>query len=152
MIIDNLGLAGRLNIVLTDANGNIKDERTVKNLVVNSGLGYITDRMTANTTSVMSHMGVGSDNTAVDPTDTDLGTLVGSRKALDSDNRSGSNNESIVYIATFDPGEATGALTEAGIFNASTSGVMLCRTVFSVINKAAGDTLQITWTITLSAS
>jgi hypothetical protein len=152
MIIDNLGLAGRLNIVLTDANGNIKDERTVKNLVVNSGLGYITDRMTANTTSVMSHMGVGSDNTSVDPADTDLGTLVGSRKALDSDNRSGSDNESIVYIATFDPGEATGALTEAGIFNASTSGVMLCRTVFSVINKAAGDTLQITWTITLSAS
>jgi hypothetical protein len=29
---------------------------------------------------------------------------------------------------------------------------MLCRTVFSVVNKAADDTLQITWTITLSAS
>jgi hypothetical protein len=29
---------------------------------------------------------------------------------------------------------------------------MLCRTVFPVVNKQAGDTLQITWTVTLSAA
>ena len=31
-------------------------------------------------------------------------------------------------------------------------GDMLCRTVFSVVNKAADDTLSVTWTITLAAS
>ncbi len=56
-----------------------------------------------------------------------------------------------MYVATFSAGEGTGAVTEAGIFNASTSGTMLCRTVFSVVNKAAGDTLQVTWTVTFSA-
>jgi hypothetical protein len=28
---------------------------------------------------------------------------------------------------------------------------MLCRTTFAVVNKAADDTMTVTWTITLSA-
>ena len=40
--------------------------------------------------------------------------------------------------------------SEAGLLNASSSGTLLCRTVFSVINKASGDTLGITWTVTVS--
>jgi hypothetical protein len=56
-----------------------------------------------------------------------------------------------VYSASFGAGVGTGALTEAGIFNASSAGTLLCRTVFSVINKAANDTMSITWTVTLAA-
>ena len=44
------------------------------------------------------------------------------------------------------------AVTEAGVFNASSSGTMLCRTVFPVVNKGADDTMSVTWTITLTAS
>lgn len=149
---EKLGLSGRLTIVLKDAAGNTKEVRRVKNLVVNTGLGFITSRMVGTTDAVMSHMGLGSDTTAAAAGDTDLGSLLGTRKALDSATRSGPNNESIIYVATFDPGEGTGAVTEAGIFNASTAGTMLCRTVFPVVNKQAADTLQITWTLTLSAS
>jgi len=47
-------------------------------------------------------------------------------------------------------GYGTGAVSEAGIFNASSAGDMLARTVFSTINKAAADTLGITWTITVN--
>lgn len=54
-------------------------------------------------------------------------------------------------MSTFNPGEGTGAVTEAGVFNAATAADMLCRTVFAVVNKAATDTMVITWTITLSA-
>jgi hypothetical protein len=149
---ENLGLSGRLTIVLKDAKGNVKESREIKNLVVNSGLAYITSRMLGTATNVMSHMALGSGTTAASAGDTDLGSLLGSRKALDSSTQSGANNESIIYVATFDPGEGTGAVTEAGIFNAASSGVMLCRTVFPVVNKQAADTLQITWTVTLSAS
>lgn len=149
---EKLGLSGHLTITLKDAAGNTKEVREVKNLVVNTGLGFITSRMVGTTDAVMSHMGLGSDTTAAAAGDTDLGSLLGTRKALDSATRSGSSNESIIYVATFDPGEGTGAVTEAGIFNASTAGTMLCRTVFPVVNKQAADTLQITWTLTLSAS
>jgi hypothetical protein len=149
---ERLGLSGRLTIVLKDADGNVKDQRDVKNLVVNTGLAYITGRMLGTSPAVMSHMGLGSGSTAASAGDTDLGTLLGSRKALASSTQSGANNESIIYTTTFDPGEATGAVTEAGIFNNVSAGTMLCRTVFPVVNKQAGDTLQITWTVTLSAA
>ncbi len=47
-------------------------------------------------------------------------------------------------------GTGTGALTEAAVLNASSSGTMLCRTVFSAVNKGADDSVTITWTITIS--
>ena len=152
MINENLKLSGQLNIVLKDKAGNVKDEREVKNLVVNKGLEYIASRMKDASKSVMSHMGLGSGTTAAAGSQTDLVTLLGSREALDSTTISGSNNEKVVYVSAFEAGDATGAVTEAGIFNAASGGDMLCRTVFSVVNKAADDTMSVTWTITLSAS
>lgn len=152
MINENLKLSGQLSIVLKDKAGNVKDEREVKNLVVNKGLEYIASRMKDTSKGVMSHMGLGSGTTAAAAAQTDLVTLLGAREALDSTTIAGSSNEKIVYVSAFEAGDATGAVTEAGIFNASTSGDMLCRTVFSVVNKAADDTMSVTWTITLSAS
>jgi hypothetical protein len=152
MINENLKLSGQLNIVLKDKAGNIKANREVKNLVVNSGLAYIASRMVGTSKSTMSHMALGSSTTAAAAGQSDLVSVLGSREALDSTTISGSNNERVVYVSSFEAGDATGAVTEAGIFNAASSGDMLCRTVFSVVNKAADDTMSVTWTITLSAS
>ena len=152
MINENLKLSGQLSIVLKDKAGNIKDQREVKNLVVNAGLAYIASRMKDTTKGAMSHMALGSGTTAAAAANTDLGTLLGSREALDSTTIAGTNNEKVVYVSSFEAGDATGAVTEAGIFNAATSGDMLCRTVFAVVNKSADDTMSVTWTITLSAS
>ena len=149
---ENLNLSGQLDIVVFDKNGVVKQSETVKNLVVNVGLAYIISRMVGTAKSVMSHMAVGSGSAAVAAGDTTLGSQLGSRVALDSTTISGTNNEKVVYVTTFGAGAGTGAITEAGIFNASTSGDMLCRTVFSVVNKAAEDTMVITWTITLAAA
>lgn len=149
--IEQLKAAGKLSIVLKDEKGAVKETREIKNLVVNTGLAHITSRLLGTSSNVMSHMALGAGTTAAAAGDTALESQLGSRDALTSSTQSGTNNESIVYVATFSAGEATGAVTEAGIFNASTSGTMLCRTVFSVVNKAAGDTLQVTWTVTFSA-
>lgn len=149
--IETLRSRGRLSIVITDQYGQTKEKREVDNLVVNAGLAYITSRMVGVAKTVMSHMAVGSGTATAAAANTDLGNLLGSRKALTSTTISGANNESVVYVGTFNPGEGTGAVTEAGIFNAASSGDMLCRTVFAVVNKAATDTMVITWTITLSA-
>ena len=152
MIQENLKLSGQLNIVLKDKAGNIKEQREEKNLVVNSGLAFIVSRMTGTSKAVMSHMALGSGTTAAAASQTDLVSLLGSREVLDSSTIAGSNNEKVVYVSAFEAGDATGAVTEAGIFNAASSGDMLCRTVFSVVNKAADDTMSVTWTITLAAS
>ena len=55
---ENLGLSGKLTLILTDSNGVIKEERHLTNLIVNTGLGHITSRMTAASAGVMSHMGI----------------------------------------------------------------------------------------------
>ena len=148
MMNDGLKLRGDVALVLRDKKGNVKEERTIKNLIVDTGLNFICDRM-KNDETAMTHMALGSGSTAAAAGDTTLGSQLGSREALDS---STVTNNEIVYVASFEAGDATGAVTEAGIFNASTGGTMLCRTVFSVVNKAADDTLSVTWTITLSAS
>ena len=95
----------------------------------------------------MTHMAVGTGSTAAAAGNTALETQLGSRVALTSTTVT---SNSTAYVATFGAGVGTGALTEAGIFNASTSGTMLCRTLFAVINKGAADTMTITWTITIS--
>lgn len=146
---DSLKLKGDVFITVKDKDGNVKEERHEENLVVSAGLNFICDRMEGTSESVMSHMGLGSGTTAAAAGDTDLGSILGSREALDSTTVS---TNTITYVSSFEAGDATGAVTEAGIFNASTGGTMLCRVVFSEINKAADDTMSVTWVITLTAS
>lgn len=146
--LENIKATGRLAIAIVDANGNVKDTREVDNLVVTAGLGYIASRMAAATATVMSHMAIGSGSTAAAAAQASLISELG-RAALTSTTVTGSQ---VQYVATFGPGVGTGAVTEAGIFNGASSGTMLCRTVFSVVNKDAGDTMTITWTVTLAAS
>lgn len=149
MIQEQMSVQGRLSVVLRDSNGQVKQSYEVPNLVVNTGLAYITSRMKDATDDVMSHMAVGSGATAADGGDTALETQIGSRVALTSTTVTANEIE---YVATFAAGVGTGAVTEAGTFNAATAGTMLCRTVFSVVNKGIDDVLQITWTITLNAA
>jgi len=148
MMNDGLKLRGEVALVLRDKNGNVKEERKINNLIVNAGLNFICDRM-KNDETAMTHMALGSGSTAAAANDTTLGSQLGSREDLDS---STVTSNQIVYVASFEAGDTTGAVTEAGIFNAASSGTMLCRTVFSVVNKAADDTLTVNWTITLTAS
>lgn len=147
-LIENVkGTKGELHIVLRDEAGNVTQEVTVPNLVVTTGLAYIASRMKDATATAMTHMGVGAGT--VDPVvgDTALGTALGARIALTSTIVTAN---AVEYIATFAAGSGTGAVTEAGIFNALTSGTMLCRTEFAVINKGASDSMTITWTVTVS--
>jgi len=148
MMNDGLKLRGDVALVLRDKHGNVKDERNIKNLIVDTGLNFICDRM-KNDETAMTHMALGSGSTAAAAGDTTLGSQLGSREALDSDTVSANT---ITYTSSFEAGDATGSVTEAGIFNAASGGTMLCRTVFAVVNKGADDSLSVTWTITLTAS
>jgi len=148
MMNDGLKLRGDVALVLRDKNGNVKDERKVKNLIVDTGLNFICDRMKDDETA-MTHMALGSGTTAAAAGDTSLESQLGSRELLDSATVS---NNTITYTASFEASDATGAVTEAAIFNAASGGTMLCRVTFSVVNKAADDTLSVNWQLTLTAS
>jgi hypothetical protein len=140
---------GTLKITVTAPDGSIKQEQEVKNLVVTTGLGFIASRMKDATATAMSHMAIGTNSTAALAANTTLGTE-SARVALTSTTVTAA---AVAYVATFPagtPATLTG-IQEAGIFNASSAGTMLCRTVFAIVNKDVGDTMSITWTVTMAA-
>ena len=143
---DETKATGKLTVEIKDKHGNVKETREVKNLVVDTGLAFIASRMKDATATAMSHMGIGTGNTAAAASDTALGTEA-ARVSLTSTTVT---SNAVAYVASFAAGTGTGAITEAGILNASSGGTLLCRTVFSVVNKAASDSMTITWTVTIS--
>lgn len=147
---ENVKATGKLVITLTDEAGNIKEQRE-ENLVVSAGLAFIASRMKDATSTVMSHMAIGTNATAASAAQTTL-IAEAARVALTSTTIVTTTvaNDTVQYIASFGPTVGTGAIQEAGILNASSSGTMLARTVFSVINKGAADTLAITWKVSLA--
>ena len=143
---DSVKATGQVSIDIFGPNGELKEKAYIPNLVVAVGRAYIASRMKDDTATAMSHMAVGTGAVAADAADTTLGTEA--NRQLLSSTVVASNV--VTYTANYVAGQGTGALTEAGIFNASPAGTMLCRTVFDVINKAADDSMTITWTVTLS--
>lgn len=147
-VIEKLKATGMVHIIQKDSFGKIIKEFETPNLVVTTGKNYIAEKMVATTNSPvsMTHMAIGTDTTTPAVGDTALGTQTG-RVSLSA---SSVTDNAITYTATFPAGTGDGAITEAGIFNASSGGTMLCRTTFPVVNKASGDTIAITWVVTVS--
>ena len=142
---ETLKAKGDVGIVLNRADGTVENI-DIHNLVVNVGLNFIVSRMKDTTAAVMSHMSVGSGTVAPVAGDTALGSELG-RVSLTSTTVSANT---ITYVATFPAGTGTGAVTEAGILNAGTAGSLLARTSFPVVNKQAGDSMTVSWVITVS--
>ena len=146
MINDGFNLKGKVEVRLND-----EVVRNIDNLVVTDGKEFVASSMiktTSNSPAAMTHMGIGSGSTSAAAGNSALESQLG-RVALTGG--TGTVSGAVVtYVATFPAGTGTGAVTEAGILNASSSGDLLCRTVFSVVNKGASDSMTITWTVTVS--
>ena len=146
MILESLTVKGHLTIKLFDEHGNLKDYRDIDNLVVQTGRNLIASAFSDNTIPLCSHMACGTGTTAPVLANTTLETEV-ARVALTSTTRT---NNTVTFEATFPPTIGTGAITEAGIFNAETAGSMLNRATFPVVNKQSADTLTIMWNVTIN--
>jgi hypothetical protein len=146
---DTFKPTGELEIVVRGPDGNIKETIKAKNLVVAAGKTYIASRIVGTSSGIMSYMAIGTSTATPVSTDTQLGTEAG-RVAL----ASGTNSaNAITYTATFPAGTGTSTspgIQEAGILNASSNGTLLCRTVFPSVAKASGDSIAITWVVTVS--
>jgi len=134
-------VTGRVEVFMND------ELRDVKNLVVDVGKEWVAGMMTG-AGSVMSHMGVGVGTTVAAGSQTALvSPLLRSSLAVAGGTLTANT---VMYSCTYANGEAEGALTEAGIFDQASGGIMLARTVFDEINKGSGDVMTIIWTITVA--
>lgn len=149
--MDNVHLKGHMVAELFGPDGKLKERREVHNTVTTLCHKMSADQLLAAPAVAKPgwmELGTGSGQTAAS---TILATYIaGSRTALDSKTRGA--NAIVTMVCTFPAGTGTGAITEAGIFNVVTQNTtdLLCYADFAVINKAAADSLTVTWTLTFA--
>lgn len=151
MIRPSVRATGRVHIELRDNEGRLQQEVLTKNLVVGTGLYHIADQLSDSGEAAMSHMAVGTGTSTPALGDTALGNQLEDRHAFSAKTQgSGASANKVTYVAEWPAGHATGAITEAGIFNSDSAGQMLCRATFAVINKGPSDTMTLTWELTIN--
>jgi len=148
-MFNEIRVTGRILLRLFDPAGDLKDVRLTSNLVVDAGKALIIDRLqgVSGPPAVPDYQAIGTGSTAAAAGDTALGTEIGTRVQGALTQPTALTDR---LISTFVAGNGTGAITESGRLNAATVGVLLARQVFSVVTKAAGDSLQIQHDIVIS--
>lgn len=129
-------------------------------VVTTAGVNLIRDTLAAvNTTTLqlMKFHGIGTGTTAEAAADTALVTELTTEYNPNATRATGTqvNSVSTVYttVATNTLDSGTPAVTEHGIFSATSAGTLLDRSVFAAINLvgANGDGLQTTYSLTINA-
>jgi hypothetical protein len=137
------GMPVHVTGTLRDEFGKIKQEFHIYNTFTTAGKNGLADQALASPTlGKPTHMATGTGTGGTTALTTEL-----DRNALTSKTRSGAV---VTMQGDWAAADGTGALTEAGIFDAASTGNMWMYTSFSVVNKGASDTFQIVWTLTVS--
>jgi hypothetical protein len=156
-IASRFGLKGRVEIKLWGPDGSLKDHRMIKelrrfpNTVTTFGDKMVANRLSGATINAPSHMAIGT-GTGGTSSFNSLATELDRNALTSTTQQTGVDDNDVKYVGDWAAGDGTGAITEAGIFNAASGPGMFVYSSFSVINKGASDTLQINWTVTFGAS
>ena len=148
MIEEGMKIKGAITLLLTKASGEVEVVHK-DNIIVGGGFDFVADAIGNSSTrpGVMGWIAVGTGSSAAASTQTALVTEL-KRNAATYAHTAGT--KVFTFTASFLAGDATGAITEAGVFNASSSGTMFDRVVFPVVNKGSDDSLTAVFTFTMS--
>jgi hypothetical protein len=148
---------GVVSIKVFRASGEVVDYGLASlRVVTDTGVGYIVDAFQNIVEAEnMKFHGFGTGAAAEAAGNTALGTELTTQYAVDNTRPTGSTTEGAsanIYrsVGTLSP-DASCAITEHGIFSASSAGVLLDRSVFSVVNLSSGESLQVTYDLTFSS-
>jgi len=96
------------------------------------------------------YIAIGTGTTAESASDTALENEIQRAAATGSRVTVNVTNDTLQLVKDAFTFGSSYAITESGVFNASTGGTMLCRKTFDAINVTSDDTLKVTWKITIS--
>lgn len=147
--MEKLKFKGTFEAVLRDKDGKIKDTRKVPNLITDAGFDGVIQRCfsTGTGSDSFNYIAIGSGDTAAATGDTALGSEAARAEGTYAYT---DGTAAFTLTKTFAAGTADGSIYESGIFNSGVDGQLWNRQVFAVINKGASDSLQVTWTGSLS--
>jgi hypothetical protein len=158
LIMNNIKITFNVKGTFRNAEtGEITKTFKGKNLVVNTGLNSFAARcagmdIPANKKATITYCAIGLDGTAVDPTDTTLGSELFRKQISNRDYSSATSS----FRTFFNTSEANGTLLEIGLFGddatvTADSGTMFCRLVINK-EKTTSETLTLDWDVTFAAS
>jgi len=132
--------------------GHFTDKLVLSNLITTVGVSGIAARINgAGSPAAFTYIALGVGTTAAADADTKLEseiTTSGGERASAScsvvTTDTAGDTAQLQNTFNFTTG-ASFAITESGVLNADTGGTLLARQVFSAINVASGDSLQVTW-------
>ena len=140
--LDQQATEDNVEIVLRGPTGQVKQRLSAHNLVTTVGKEKLAEQLVAApATEKPKYIAIGSGATAAAAGDTTLQTEL-KRKEATTRNAAG---KVLTMAVVFAAGEGTGEVKEAGILSANAAVSLYARLVFSVINKGAEDSLEITW-------
>lgn len=122
--------------------------RVVTSAFVNAAAANMVNNATSPVIDSYDYHDCGTGTTAEASADTTLVTAFGGSRSSGTASNPSSNVYRSVGTITF---SGTFAVTEHGLFSASTSGTLLDRSVFSAVNVVSGDSIQFTYSLTLTA-
>jgi hypothetical protein len=145
---ETVKLSGELHLVLKDRNGNLREDRLIKNTITTIGKAELASLMVADVSGTAFDyiaIGIGTPGatTLGSESTTNGGTRRGGADVTGTIVTTTLTDDTAQFATTF---TFTGALalTEEGILNAATGGALLATQAFAVLNVADGDTLAIT--------
>lgn len=156
MAKDKLRLVG--NVTLKHIrNGEVLQEVQLKNLITNAGLALLAGRLNGSgSPAAATYLALGIGTTAANASDTALESEI-----TDSGlTRQAATVSLVTTTVTNDTARLTytwtasgsKAITEVGALNASSSGTLLGRRVFSAVNVVSSDQIQVTYDFAIATS
>lgn len=147
-IPNGVAMKGRWTVILES--GGVEKQRVVgPNVICTNGKEFLASFLysaaVAASTFTCKYVAIGTDSTA----EAAAQTALGGELARTTGTVSYVSNQMFVVTATFASGTGTGAIVEYGLLSSATAGTMLSRTVQSVINKGASDSLTSVLQITI---
>ena len=143
-----MNIKGAITLLLAKASGEVEVVHK-ENIIVNGGFDFVADAIgnASSRPGVMGWIALGTGTTAAAATQIALVTEI-KRNAATYAHTTGT--KVFTFTSSYPAGDATGAITEAGVFNAASAGSMFDRVVFPVVNKGADDSLTAVFTFTMS--
>jgi len=132
--------------ILHFRDGKLINKIVANNLLTDVGLAQMAGLINGVVTTPFTYVAVGTGTTAPSATDTALVSEVMRVSATVSRTTTSVSNDTATWSATFNF-TASYALSEAGIFDASTGGNMLSRVTYPTLNVVSGDSLIINWKV-----
>jgi len=149
---DNPGLAP----ILASLPAKFQDYYWRKNIITNAGLAAIIRLVFSGLTETkFGYLAIGTGTTAEAATDTALVAEIKRKAATISQITTSVTGDTALVSATFSKADGltgTSNVSEAGIFNAATGGILLARKTFAAVplNWDAGDSITINYYVQMS--